>query len=141
LDILIVYYSESGNTKKVVDMTESRLNDLGHQVKVKNALTVTAEQVNIANMLIIGTPVHGKIIFGMKPAKAVKEFLKEQLPDDMEEKPVIGFATYLFFPAKALNPVRDAIESRNGKILNLIAKRRTKKPELVAEILESLEKM
>ncbi len=136
MKILIVYYSNSGNTKKVVELVKERLESLDHNVTVKNALTAKAEQVAEAELLLIGTPVHGYILFGQKPTKEVKDFLEKQLPEDLDDKPVIGFATYLFFPAGALNPVKRAIESRNGKLLGLIAQRRTKKTVLVDEIVK-----
>lgn len=121
MKILIVYYSQSGNTKKVVELTEERLRALNHDVTVKNALTAKAEQVSESDLLLIGKPVHGYILFGQKPIEEVKEFLEKQLPHDLEKKPVIGFATYLFFPARALNPVKKAIEAHNGNLLGLIA--------------------
>ncbi|UCG00734.1 MAG: flavodoxin family protein [Candidatus Heimdallarchaeota archaeon] len=139
MKILIVYYSQSGNTKKVVEMAEERLKDLHHEVTVKNALTVKPEQVSDCNLLLIGTPVHGYILFGQKPTKEVNEFLANQLPQDLENKPVIGFATYLFFPAGALNRIKKAIDAQNGNLLGLIAQRRSKKTELVNEIIECIE--
>ncbi|MFX1507017.1 MAG: flavodoxin family protein [Promethearchaeota archaeon] len=139
MKILIVYYSQSGNTRKVVEMAEERLRALDYEVTVKNALTAKAEQVSECDLLLIGTPVHGYILFRHKPTKEVKDFLKNQLPDDLEEKPVIGFATYLFFPAKALNHVKKAINSHNGRLLGLIARQRSKKVELVDELLSCVE--
>ena len=113
MEILIVYYSQSGNTKKVVELVKERLESLDHNVTVKNALTVKTEQVAETELLLIGTPVHGYILFGQKPIKEVRDFLEQQLPRDLNDKPVIGFATYLFFPAGALNSVKKAIHSRN----------------------------
>ncbi|MFW9994057.1 MAG: flavodoxin family protein [Candidatus Odinarchaeota archaeon] len=135
MQILIVYYSESGNTKKVVDLLKHELSR-EHQVTVRNALAATTKQVEEAELLVVGTPVHGYILFGQKPAKPIKSFLKEQLPDDLDGKPVIGFATYLFFPAGALNHVKKVIETRNGKLLGLITEKRTKKPLLVRNIIK-----
>lgn len=136
--ILIVYTSQSGNTKKVVDLVKEQLLSRGHNVIVKNVLTVTPEKVDEAELLVIGTPVHGFILFGQKPAKPVREFLNSQLPDDLSNKPVIGFATYLFFPSKALKPIEDAIKSRNGKLLDLITNKRSNKSILVSDILECI---
>jgi flavodoxin len=136
---LIVYYSQSGNTKKVVEITEERLKALDHEVTVKNALTAKSEQVSESDLLLIGTPVHGYMLFGQKPTKEVREFLENQLPQDLETKPVIGFATYLFFPAGALNSVKNAVEAHNGKILGLITRRRSKKTELIEELLRCIE--
>lgn len=139
MKILIVYYSQSGNTKKVVEMTEEGLRALNHEVTVKNALTAKTEQVLECDLLVIGTPVHGHILFNHKPTKEVKMFLKNQLPDDLEKKPVIGFATYLFFPAKALDHVKRAVEAHNGRLLGSIAKRRSKKAETVAELISCIQ--
>ena len=139
MKILIVYYSQSGNTKKVVEIAEERLKALNHEVIVKNALTAKTEQVSESNLLLLGTPVHGYILFGQKPTKEVIEFLKTQLPHDLGKKPVIGFATYLFFPAGALNPIKKAVEKHNGRLLGLIAKRRSKKIDLVDEVLRTIE--
>lgn len=105
---------------------------------IRNALTATTEHVMSNDLLLIGTPVHGYILFRQKPAKEVREFLKHQLPHDLNGKAVIGFATYLFFPAGALNPIKDAIKSKNGKIIGLFAQRRTNKTELVEEIIKTI---
>lgn len=138
MKILIVFYSVSGNTKKVVEMIEERLISLGHDITIRNALTAKIKDVEETDLLLIGTPVHGYILFGQKPTKEVKEFLEQQLPQDLRGKPVIGFATYLFFPARALNPIKKAIESCNGKILGMFAQRRTKKTDLVEEIIRNI---
>ncbi|UCE15162.1 MAG: flavodoxin family protein [Candidatus Heimdallarchaeota archaeon] len=141
MKILIVYYSQSGNTKKVVELVEEQLKSLNHDVIVKNALTAKAEQVSDCDLLLVGTPVHGYILFGQRPTKEVREFLEQQLPQDLGEKPVIGFATYLFFPAGALNPVKKAVEARNGKLLDLIAERRTKKKALMDKIIACVDQI
>ncbi|MFX0184729.1 MAG: flavodoxin family protein [Candidatus Hodarchaeota archaeon] len=140
MKILIVFYSSSGHTKKVVDLIEERLSNNGHEVTVRNALTTQAEMVDEAELLLIGTPVHGYILFGQKPAREVKEFLKDELPEDLHAKSVIAFATYLFFPAGALNTVKKTIETRNGRIIGAFARRRTNKADLADSILDCIEK-
>lgn len=139
MNILFVYFSSTGNTKKVVDLAKEKLTSLGHEVSIRNALTAKSSHVEDADLLIIGTPVHGYILFGQKLAKEVKQFLEQELPTSLNGKPVIGFATFLFFPARALNPILNAIETRNGKLLGLIAQRRTKKKLLVEEIVALVE--
>jgi flavodoxin len=135
MEILIVFDSESGNTKKVVELLKEKLEVAQYTVKVKHALTAQSQDVEQADLLLIGTPVHGYILFGQKPTKTVKTFLSTELPKDLKQKPVLGFATYLFFPAGALQPIQKIVSTQNGKILALIAKRRTKKQELANEIL------
>jgi flavodoxin len=136
LEILIVFTSESGNTKKVVNMLQKELELKKYSVTVKNALTTTEEHLHDADLVLIGTPVHGYILFGQKPADAVRKMLDTGLPKDLHQKRFIGFATYLFFPAATLNRVKNAIISRNGKYLSSFSNRRSKKEALVKEITE-----
>jgi flavodoxin len=138
LKVLIVFDSESGNTKKVVEILKEELYKKEYSVTVKHALTCTSTDVEGADLLIIGTPVHGYILFGQGPTKTVKTFIKNNIPENLKHKPVIGFATYLFFPAGALKPIRKKIESNNGKLLSLVAKRRTNKAELVSQIMKAI---
>ncbi|MFX0173605.1 MAG: flavodoxin family protein [Candidatus Hodarchaeota archaeon] len=140
MKILIVFYSSSGHTKKVVDLIEEKLSKKGHAVTVRNALTARTEMISEAELLLIGTPVHGYILFGQKPSREVREFLKDELPDDLQAKPVITFATYLFFPAGALKKVSKIIEARNGRIIGVLTERRTNKTGLVDSILNCIEK-
>ena len=132
---MIVFDSESGNTKKVVEILTKELNKKEYSVAVKHALTCTSQDVEETDLLIIGTPVHGYILFGQGPTKTVKTFINNEIPENLKQKPVIGFATYLFFPAGALKPIRKRIESNNGKLVDLVTKRRTNKAELVSQIM------
>jgi flavodoxin len=134
MNILIVFDSDSGNTKKVVQMLKSKLVSRGYSITVKHALTATTQHVEDSSLLIIGTPVHGYLLFGQKPTKAVRSFISEEIPKDLNQKPVVGFATYLLFPAGTLNHIKRHIESKNGKIIDLVAKRRSNKTELVSTI-------
>ncbi|WP_455141785.1 flavodoxin family protein [Candidatus Hodarchaeum mangrovi] len=140
MNILIVFASESGHTRKVTDELASRLDALDHTVVVKHALTVKPLQFEEADLILVGTPVHGYILFGQKPAFAIRQVIQSKLPENLMRKPVIGFATYLFFPARTLNSLKNAIEKRNGIFLKSFTKRRTQKEALVQEILNYLEK-
>ncbi|MHA2105495.1 MAG: flavodoxin family protein [Candidatus Hodarchaeales archaeon] len=136
MKILIVYYSGSGNTKKVSEMVKDKLQELGHEVLLKNALTVKTTHVEDNDLLIIGTPIHGYILFGQKHAKELNKFLSTELPEDLSKKPVIIFATFAFFPSKGLKRIQNKIKSNNGNILGSIAQRRNKKELLSTEIVE-----
>ncbi|MHA2365254.1 MAG: flavodoxin family protein [Candidatus Hodarchaeales archaeon] len=137
MEILIVYSSSTGNTKKVVDLIKEKfIKNKENQITVKNALTVKTEQLEEADLLIIGTPVHGHFIIGQGPTKEIKNFLNDRLQDNLNGKSVILFATYLFFPAKTLKKITKVIESKNGKVIGDFAKRRTKKEELSEAIVK-----
>lgn len=140
MKILIVYYSGSGNTKKVAEMIQEKLQNLGHEVLLKNALTTKSSHVDDNDLLIIGTPIHGYILFGQKHAKELNEFLSTELPKDLSGKPVIIFATFLFFPARGLKAMQKKIKSNNGNILNSVSQRRNKKDILSNQVVEIVRK-
>ncbi|MFQ5979402.1 MAG: flavodoxin family protein [Candidatus Heimdallarchaeota archaeon] len=137
--ILIVYYSGAGHTRKVAELVKEKLVSRGHDVLVRSALTASADHLQSVDMLLIGTPVHGYILFGQKPSREVRDFLATALPENLEGLPVIGFGTYLFFPRKALKRIQTAVEFRSGKIIDLLAKRRTQIPILADEIVQAAE--
>lgn len=137
MNILIVFDSESSNTKKVVKEIKLQLEQELHLVKVKHALTATKADIKESDLLIIGTPVHGWILLNQRPTKTVRNFLNKEIPNSLEGKPVIGFCTYLFFPARTMKLIKNVIEKKNGTIVDLLAKRRNNKSELVMMILNS----
>ena len=138
LQILIVYGSESGNTKKVVDLLNQEMTQLGYNVRVKHALTANTDDIALADLLLVGTPVHGYMLFGHKPIESVQKFLNSRLPENLEDKPVLGFSTYLFFPAGTMRYIEKSIKNRNGRIIGSFSQRRNKKQQLVSEIIHCL---
>lgn len=127
MGILIAFYSAGSHTRTVAELVQKRFICQNHEVLVRNALTSTAEQLKTADLILIGTPVHGYILFGQKPSQGVRNFLNERLPKNLDETLVIGYVNYLFFPRKALSSIKRTSESRNGKIFALLAQQRAKK--------------
>ncbi len=121
-------------------MLQLELEKLYYTITVKNALTVKAVNLEEADLILIGTPVHGYILFGHKPVEAITDMVKNALPVDLKQKPVIGFATYLFFPAGALKRIKNSIERRNGSYVASFANRRFKKQVLVTNIVDYITK-
>lgn len=107
---------------------------MNHDVKIRNASDVENKEIQEEELLAIGTPVHGYLLFGQKPAQEIRELLG-RLPEDLGGKPVVSFATYMLFAGKALDPIKRAVETRNGKLVVQLAERRTRKQKLVEAIL------
>lgn len=137
MKILIVYYSNTGNTKKVADILNDKLASL-HDVKIKNALTTSVELVDWSDILIIGSPIHGFILFGQKFCSPANEFIKKVLPNDLQGKKVVLFATYLFLPGKALKRVEHSITVKRGLVVGKYALKRDHKEELADQIHQAL---
>lgn len=136
MNILIVFYSYSGNTKKVAEMIKEKLTD--QEVVLRNALTVKDGEIKDADVLIIGSPIHGYVLFGQKLCKEVRKVLDEKLPTDLARKKVILYATYLFSPRKVLEKSGKKIEAKNGEILGLVSEKRDKKEKLVQKIVQTI---
>lgn len=136
MNILIIFYSYSGNTKKVAELLKEAL--VGQEAKIKNALTVTQEDIQKADILIIGSPIHGYILFGQKLCKEIRQVINKKLPDNLNGKKVILFATYLISPRKALQKNAKIIERKNGKIMSLVSAKRDRKEELVKKIIQEI---
>ena len=134
---LITYYSNTGNTKKVVDRLALKLEELG-DVKVKNVLTATSENIEWADVIIIGSPIHGYIFFGQKFCSQVENFIKNVLPKNLDQKQIILFATYLFYYGKALKKVAKSVSNKNANILGEFAEKRNKPDLIVNQILAKL---
>ena len=135
---LVTYYSNTGHTKKVVDLLSEKLGELG-EVKVKNVLTTTSEQLDWADFVIIGSPIHGYFFFGQNLCSQVKNFIQQLVPDKIENKKFIIFVTYLFSYGKALKKMEKVIKDKNGIYLGSFAEKRNNTHKLADQIYLNLE--
>ena len=136
MKILIVYFSNTGNTKRVAELVKDKLEST-NEVVVKNALTASSENVEWAEVVIIGSPIHGYILFGQKFCSEVMKFITTVLPDDLKKKKIVLFATYLFSPGRAFKKIEKIIVSKNGSISGKFANKRSEKDLLSQSITQS----
>ena len=134
MNILIIFYSYSGNTKKVAELLKEKISK--ENVKLRSALTVKKEVIEKSDILVIGSPIHGHIFFGQQFCKEIRQVITEKLPNNLERKKIILFATYLFSPRNALQKNKTLLESRNGEVIGLVAEKRNRKEELVTKLGE-----
>jgi flavodoxin len=137
MNILIVFYSQTGNTKKVVDqLAEQKFSK--KEIQIKNALTATKEHVEWADLILIGSPIHGFILFGQKFCPEVMKFINTTLSTDLEKKNVILFATFMFSPRNAMKKVSKIILEKNGVVYGTFARKRTHKTLLADELAKEI---
>ncbi|MHA1217154.1 MAG: flavodoxin family protein [Candidatus Heimdallarchaeaceae archaeon] len=132
---LITYFSHSGNTKKVAEMILEKARKASIDVVCKDVSNVTDSDIEAADKVIIGTPVHGLILFGQHAAKPARDFVKS-LPENLQQKKFILFATYLFFPSNALSGIERTIQEKQGDVQTFVAMHRKKKEELAQVVFE-----
>ena len=102
---LVVYYSKSGNTKKV-----ARAIAIGLGAELKNIEEI--EDISSYELICIGTPVHA-----FAPSKPIKKFLKE-LPD-LSDKKGAGFCTMHAFGGKrTLRIIKERLEVKGIQFLS-----------------------
>ena len=133
MNILIVYFSNTGNTKRVAELVGEKLQSFG-EITIKNAMTTSPENIEWADVVIIGSPIHGYILFGQKFCPQVIKFIDKIIPVDLHQKKIILFATYLFSPGRAFKKIEKQILSKNGQLLGKYAKKRSEKESLSESI-------
>jgi len=114
LKVLILYYSETGNTEKVARAVAEALVPKA-EVSLRR-VEEASEDLGEYELIFLGTPVHK---FG--PAKPVKEFL-ERLPANLEGLCFALFCTYSMSGAdKTLDFMEKQLANRGAKVLGKFA--------------------
>jgi flavodoxin len=114
MNILVLYHSRNGHTRKVAEAITQTTQNLHHETIVKSVSQVHASDIEAADMLFIGTWVQGFILFGVKPAGA--SLWVPALPS-LKGKAVGLFCTYVFSPLDSLRTLETLLEARGATIL------------------------
>lgn len=114
MNILILYQSRHGHTRRAAEAIAQAARDLNHDVSIKSVIEVRKADVEAADALFIGTWVHGLILFGVRPAGA--DLWVPSLPP-LDGKPVGIFCTYAFNPRGSLKQLAALLEARGARIV------------------------
>ena len=127
MKIGIIYYSQTGHTKRVGEEAAHRLRNAGHQVdlvplEVRGSMNLSAESVEIKHIpeidgydaIVIGSPVHGGRVSG-----PVHYFLENVRTFD--HQPVVLFVTHFLRKSwgaeQTLSSFRQMVTAREGDVL------------------------
>lgn len=135
MNILVLYHSRNGHTQNAADFLADAVRDLKHEVIVKSVTEVNQTDVAKADVLFIGTWVHGLILFGVRPAGA--ELWVPSLPS-LKGKPVGVFCTYAFNPRGSLHTLGHLLAAKGAVILGQHAFHRNRIHEGVAQFVQSI---
>jgi flavodoxin len=111
--ILVAYESQTGHTRRTAEAIATAARAQGRQVVLKPLADVEPDDVQRADVLFLGTWVHGYVLFGVKPAGAATWV--PGLPD-LAGKPVGVFCSYAFFPGPALRTLSALLQARGATI-------------------------
>lgn len=111
MKVLIIYLSQTGNTRTAAEGIAQAAHEMGHDVDVRTVGGTSQADVDAADVLFIGTWVQGYILFGVKPAKAT--LWVPNLPS-LTGKPVGVFCTYAFHPRGSLGKLANMLRGRGA---------------------------
>ena len=140
MNVLVLYNSRNGHTRDTAEAVAQVARRLNHNVSIKSVIEIRSSDVERADMLFIGTWVHGLILFGVRPAGA--ELWVPVLPR-LDGKPVAIFCTYAFNPRSSLQALGTMLKARGAAIVGQQAFHRSRPTDgvdaFVASALQSLE--
>ena len=113
MQALVAYNTQTGHTRQAAEAIAAAVRGQGGEASVMYVGQVTAEDVQAADVLFIGTWAHGLFVINVHPAGA--EDWVPRLPD-LAGKPVGVFCTYLLTPRGLLKQLGTMLEGRGAVI-------------------------
>lgn len=140
MSVLFLYNSQKGHTQAVAEAMAQTARGLGHDVTIKAVSQTRASDVQMADVVFIGTWVQGFILFGVKPANAT--LWVPALPS-LQGKPVAIFCTCMVHPRSSLKKLATMLEGRGATVIAQQAFRRNNAVQgadaFVKQVLQSVE--
>jgi flavodoxin len=136
MNVLVIYNSRNGNTQDAAEaIAQAADNQFHTTVSTKSVIEVQQADVEQADVIFVGTWVHGWILFGVRPAGA--ELWVPALPS-LEGKPVGVFCTYAFNPRDSLRKLGAMLEERGATLLGQRAFHRNRPDEGAEHFAQSI---
>ena len=135
MNILVLYQSRKGHTQRTAEAIAQAARELGHEASVKSVIEVRKQDIEAAEVLLIGTWVQGFILFGVKPAGAT--LWVPALPS-LEGKAVGVFCTYAVHPQGSLRALGAMLEARGAAVLGQRAFHRTRPGSGAASFVQGI---
>lgn len=120
MDAVIIYESMTGTTRRAAHLIGDGLYDHRVGSQVFPTTGVTAEAVERADLVVIGTWTDGALIVGQRPGKAKK---LRRLPD-LTGKQCLVFCTYAIHPGHTIEKLTKLVDGLGGEVLGGMTLRR-----------------
>ncbi len=115
MTVLVTYESRSGRTRRAAEAVAEAVRTGGSDAVLKALSETTAEDVEHADALAVGSWVEGFIVVKVGPAKAALEAIG-RLPA-MGGKPAAVFCTYGLNPRGTLAILRRSLEEKGANVV------------------------
>ena len=135
MNALILYNSRNGHTRAAANAIAKAAQDEGCDIKTMSVIEVRKADIELADVVFIGTWTQGLILFNVRPAGA--ELWVPTLPP-LDGKPTGVFTTYLFNPFGSLKTLGDLVAARGANVLAERAFHRRQPARGAAQFVESV---
>ena len=115
MKVLVAYESRSGRTRRAAEAVAAAVRACGSDATLKALAETTAEDIEHADAVAIGSWVEGFIVVKVGPAKAALEAIG-RLPA-MGGKPAAMFCTYGVNPRGTLAILRRSLEEKGANVV------------------------
>ncbi len=110
MNVLVTYSSRSGNTERAAEYIGGEFASQGHDVLVRPWDGLDYAEVSAADLVCVGTWVHGLFVVGQHAADTDRLAKMPML----WHKPVAAFMTYAINAGKAIDDMADFLEDDMG---------------------------
>lgn len=110
MNVLLTYSSRSGNTERAAEYIGGEFAARGHDVLVRPWDGLDYAEVSAADLVCVGTWVHGLFVVGQHAADTDRLAKMPML----WHKPVAAFMTYALNPGKAIDDMANFLEEEMG---------------------------
>ena len=115
MEVLVAYESRGGRTRRAAEAVADAVRARGSDATLKALSETTAQDIEHADAVAIGSWVQGFIVVKVGPAKAALDAL-DRLPA-MGGKPAAVFCTYAANPRATLATLRRSLEAKGAKVV------------------------
>jgi Flavodoxin domain len=141
MKVAVIYDSLTGNTKKAANLIADGFTAEGHETTVSAVNRIDLAAVGAADLVVLGSWVHGAFIVGQAPALQLRQKLTGVLPA-LTGKRCVTYCTYALTGTGVLDKMADVVEGVGMSHVGGLLIKRTKLVEgadlLVDRVLGSL---
>jgi flavodoxin len=110
MNINLMYFSQTGNTKKIAEVMQDTFNDSGHNAQITSFMKAHSDDMAKADLIGIGAP-----CFASQAPSPVKSYL-HALPD-LNGRSAFVFATSGGAPGRVLYDITEILRQKNVKVV------------------------
>lgn len=134
MQVVVVYASRTGNTRRAADLIGAAIEDRGHEVAVMSVDALDYKALADAELVVFGTWVAGHFVIGQKPGDARRLAKVPKLTG----KQVAIFLTYALNPGPALAKFEKALAREGADVVGGYAWKRSTLPAGVDDFVDGI---